>query len=85
MRMIEYFGDDEGDVILHNDVFSGGNQNADVGVFLPIFFEGERVAWTASKGHVADNGGMTAGGYDPRARGLAGGLPDPAPEDLRPR
>ena len=70
MRMIEYFGDDihEGDVILHNDVFSGGNQNADVGVFMPIFFEGEHVAWTASKGHVADIGGMTAGGYDPRAR-----------------
>ena len=69
-RIIEYFGDDlhDGDVILHNDVFSGGNQNADVGVFLPIFFEGELVAWSASKGHVADIGGMTAGGYDPRAR-----------------
>ena len=69
-RIIEYFGDDlhEGDVILHNDVYSGGNQNADVGVFLPIFFDGELVAWSASKGHVADIGGMTAGGYDPRAR-----------------
>ena len=69
-RIIEYFGDDvhDGDVILHNDVFSGGNQNADVGVFLPIFFGGELVAWSASKGHVADIGGMTAGGYDPRAR-----------------
>jgi N-methylhydantoinase B len=30
----------DGDVILHNDVYSGGNQNADVGVFLPIFHEG---------------------------------------------
>ena len=69
-RIIEYFGDDlhDGDVILHNDVYSGGNQNADVGVFLPIFFDGELVAWSASKGHVADIGGMTAGGYDPRAR-----------------
>jgi N-methylhydantoinase B len=69
-RIIEYFGDDvhDGDVILHNDVYSGGNQNADVGVFLPIFHEGELVAWSASKGHVADIGGMTAGGYDPRAR-----------------
>ena len=69
-RIIEYFGDDlhDGDVILHNDVYSGGNQNADVGVFLPIFYEGEHVAWSASKGHVADIGGMTAGGYDPRAR-----------------
>jgi N-methylhydantoinase B len=69
-RIIEYFGDDlhDGDVILHNDVYSGGNQNADVGVFMPIFSAGELVAWTASKGHVADIGGMTAGGYDPRAR-----------------
>ena len=55
---------------LHNDIFSGGNQNADVGVFMPIFFEGEHVAWTASReGHIhPDIGGMTAGGYDPRAR-----------------
>lgn len=69
-KIIEYFGEDinDGDVILHNDVYTGGNQNADVGVFLPIFHEGELVAWTASKGHVADIGGMTAGGYDPRAR-----------------
>ena len=69
-RIIEYFGDDlhDGDVILHNDVYTGGNQNADVGVFLPIFYDGELVAWSASKGHVADIGGMTAGGYDPRAR-----------------
>lgn len=58
----------DGDVILHNDVYTGGNQNADVGVFVPIFHEGELVAWTASKGHVADIGGMTAGGYDPNAR-----------------
>ena len=69
-RIIEYFGDDlhDGDVILHNDVYSGGNQNADVGVFLPIFYDSRLVAWSASKGHVADIGGMTAGGYDPRAR-----------------
>jgi N-methylhydantoinase B len=69
-QIIEYFGDDlhDGDVILHNDVYSGGNQNADVGVFMPIFHDGALVAWSASKGHVADIGGMTAGGYDPRAR-----------------
>jgi N-methylhydantoinase B len=58
----------DGDLIIHNDVYTGGNQNADVGIYLPIFHDGELVAWTASKGHVADIGGMTAGGYDPRAR-----------------
>lgn len=68
--IIEYFGDDihEGDVIIHNDVFTGGNQNADTGIYMPIFHEGKLVAWTAAKGHLADIGGMTAGGYDPRAR-----------------
>lgn len=68
--IMERFAGDlhDGDVILHNDVFTGGNQNADVGVYLPIFHGDELVAWTASKGHVADIGGMTAGGYDPNAR-----------------
>jgi N-methylhydantoinase B len=58
----------DGDVILHNDVYTGGNQNADVGVYMPVFRGGELVTWLASKGHVADIGGMTAGGYDPNAR-----------------
>jgi N-methylhydantoinase B len=67
--MIEYFQDDlhDGDVILHNDVFTRGNQNADVGVYVPVFHRGELVAWTASKGHVADIGGTTLGGYNPQA------------------
>jgi N-methylhydantoinase B len=69
-HVIRYFGDDlnPGDVILHNDVFSGGNQNADVAVFKPIFHEGELFAWAACKGHQADIGGAVAGGYNPEAR-----------------
>ncbi len=68
--IIDYYGDDihDGDVILHNDVYTGGNQNADTGIYMPIFHDGELVGWTASKGHLADIGGMTAGGYDPAAR-----------------
>jgi len=64
-----YFGDDihPGDVIFHNDVFSMGNQNNDVAVYKPIFFEDELVAWTAVKGHQADIGGAVAGGYNPNA------------------
>ena len=64
-----YFGDDlhDGDVIFHNDVFSFGNQNNDVAVYKPIFFEGALVAWTAVKGHQADIGGAVAGGYNPNA------------------
>jgi N-methylhydantoinase B len=68
--IVRYFGDDihPGDVILHNDVFTGGNQNADVAVFKPIFHEDELVAWAACKGHQADIGGAVAGGYNPEAR-----------------
>ncbi|MCC7162118.1 MAG: hydantoinase B/oxoprolinase family protein [Anaerolineae bacterium] len=69
-NIVAYFGDKlyPGDVILHNDVFSGGNQLADVAVFKPIFFENQLVAWAACKGHQADIGGAVAGGYNPQAR-----------------
>ena len=69
-HIIEYFGDEiyPGDVIMHNDVFSGGNQNADVAVFKPVFHDGELIAWAACKGHQADIGGAVAGGYNPEAR-----------------
>ncbi|NTU59774.1 MAG: hydantoinase B/oxoprolinase family protein [Deltaproteobacteria bacterium] len=73
-QVIERFGDDlaPGDVILHNDVFSGGNQLADVCVFRPLFWPPgpggtELVAWAAAKGHQADIGGAVGGGYNPRA------------------
>ncbi|MCK4795700.1 MAG: hydantoinase B/oxoprolinase family protein [Desulfobacteraceae bacterium] len=68
-KIIEFFGDEiyPGDVILHNDVFSGGNQNADVAVFRPIFFKDQLIAWAACKGHQADIGGAVAGGYNPHA------------------
>ena len=68
--IIEYFGDDihPGDVILHNDVFSGGNQNNDVAAFRPVFHEDILVGWAACKGHQADIGGAVAGGYNPEAR-----------------
>src|SRR3974390_3755430 len=71
----DYFGDDihPGDVIFHNDVFSLGNQNNDVAVYKPVFFQGEVVAWTAVKGHQADIGGAVAGGYKPNAGEVAQG------------
>ncbi len=67
--ILEYFGDDihPGDVIFHNDVFSMGNQNNDVAVYKPIFFEDKLVAWSAAKGHQADIGGAVQGGYNPNA------------------
>jgi len=67
--IVDYFGDEiyPGDVIFHNDVFSMGNQNNDVAVYKPIFYEDKLIAWAAAKGHQADIGGAVAGGYNPRA------------------
>jgi len=67
--IVHYFGEEvfEGDVIFHNDVFSMGNQNNDVAVYKPIFYDGRLVAWAAAKGHQADIGGAVPGGYNPRA------------------
>jgi N-methylhydantoinase B len=67
--IVKYFGDEvyPGDVIFHNDVFSMGNQNNDVAVYKPIFFEDRLIAWAAAKGHQADVGGAVPGGYNPKA------------------
>lgn len=68
-KIIEKYGDNihPGDVIIHNDVFSMGNQNNDVAIFKPIFAGGELVGWSAAKGHQADIGGAVQGGYNPNA------------------
>ena len=68
-KIIEFYGDDiyPGDVIMHNDVFSMGNQNNDVAVFKPIFHADTLIGWAAAKGHQADIGGAVQGGYNPDA------------------
>lgn len=67
--IIEQYGEDihEGDVIIHNDVFSMGNQNNDVAIFKPIFHLDTLIGWAAAKGHQADIGGAVQGGYNPNA------------------
>lgn len=68
-EIIKQYGSDihEGDVIIHNDVFSMGNQNNDVAIFKPIFHNSILVGWSAAKGHQADIGGAVQGGYNPNA------------------
>ena len=64
MRQIaEYFGDDvaEGDVVLHNDPYTGGNQLSDWKVTKPVFHDGEHVAWVVIAAHQADVGGAVPG------------------------
>lgn len=67
--LVKYFGDEiyDGDVIIHNDVYCGGNQLQDWGVYKPIFCQGELVGWACAKGHQADSGGPLPGSYNPGA------------------
>ncbi len=57
----------EGDVILHNDPFTGGNQPADWKVIKPVFHEGTHIAWVMITAHQADVGGAVPGSYNPDA------------------
>lgn len=67
--MVDYYGDElyPGDVIIHNDPFTGGNQAADVKIVRPIFVAERLIGFSAINGHQADVGGAVAGAYNPGA------------------
>ena len=61
----------DGDIFITNDPFGGGVSHLnDVALVMPVFFDGELVAWTANKGHWMDLGGMAPGGNSPEAEEL---------------
>ena len=51
-----------GDIFANNDPMIGDVHNADVQTFVPIFWEGELVAWAGGVTHVIDIGASTPGG-----------------------
>ena len=55
----------EGDVIIANDPYTTGNHISDVSIYMPVFFDGRLLAFTASVAHWADIGGKTPGGWCP--------------------
>jgi N-methylhydantoinase B len=57
----------EGDVIVTNDPYSGGQHLPDFIAFKPVFVNGRRVAVTCVLIHHVDVGGGAAGGYNARA------------------
>ena len=59
---------EEGDVIICNDPYLGGQHLLDVQFFSPVFVDGELVAFVADIAHQLDMGGAVPGG-------VAGGLP----------
>jgi len=62
--IIAKFGDDisPGDVFVTNDPYHGGVTHLnDIVVAMPVFADGELVAWTANIAHNSDVGGMAPG------------------------
>lgn len=51
----------EGDVLIHNHPYLGASHSLDIGVIVPIFFEGELVGFSANTAHHLDIGGAQPG------------------------
>jgi len=51
----------QGDIFSTNDAFYGAPHNADCYTWLPVFCQGELVAWTVGLNHITDVGGLQPG------------------------
>ena len=61
--VIAELGDDihDGDVIAHNHPYKGATHSPDIGIVVPIFWEGELVAFSGASAHLLDIGGAYPG------------------------
>jgi N-methylhydantoinase B len=57
----------DGDVVITNDPYSGGQHLPDIQTFKPVFLEGQRIAIVGILVHHLDVGGGAAGSYDATA------------------
>ncbi|MBP1823266.1 hydantoinase B/oxoprolinase family protein [Mycobacterium sp. OAE908] len=55
-------GINDGDIWYTNDALYGGIHNPDQVAIMPVFFEGELVAWTAALSHTTETGAIEPGG-----------------------
>jgi N-methylhydantoinase B len=58
---------EDGDIIITNDPYAGGQHLSDIQTFKPVFHEGRRIAIAGVLVHHLDVGGGAAGSYDPSA------------------
>jgi N-methylhydantoinase B len=58
---------EDGDIIICNDPYAGGQHLPDIQTFKPVFHEGRRIAIAGILVHHLDVGGGAAGSYDPSA------------------
>ncbi|MDR1468673.1 MAG: hydantoinase B/oxoprolinase family protein [Spirochaetaceae bacterium] len=53
-----------GDVYIINDPYRGGGTHlSDIGMVMPVFYQGEIIAFVGNKAHWSDVGGMAAGSF----------------------
>ena len=50
-----------GDVIMHNDAYSGASHGPDVGFIVPVFKEGQIIGYSVTTAHHLDIGALTPG------------------------
>jgi len=74
IKQVERF--EEGDVIICNDPYLGGQHLLDMQFFSPVLLDGELIAFVANIAHQLDMGGAVPGG-------VAGGLTEIYQEGLR--
>ena len=58
----------DGDIWYTNDALYGGIHNPDQVAIVPVFFEGELVAWTAALSHTTETGATEPGGMPVSAK-----------------
>ncbi len=78
-NLVKHYSPDswqDGDVVITNDPYQGGQHLLDMQFFSPIIFDGELVGFVANICHQLDMGGTVAGG-------VAGGLTEIFQEGLR--
>ena len=69
-----------------NDAYIGGTHNNDVRVVMPVYHEGELIAFVQNSAHWTDIGGGVPGTFDPNAKQLARrGADHPADQARPPR
>ena len=61
----------EGDVFVTNAPYDGGTHLPDITVVMPVFVDGVRAFFVASRGHHADIGGITPGSMPPFSTDIA--------------
>ncbi len=61
----------DGDVFVTNAPYDGGTHLPDITVVMPVFIDGERAFYVASRGHHADIGGITPGSMPPFSKDIS--------------